>query len=541
MPRASTWATLRSVVPLEDIVLAARFLRQLPDFLRRPLTLEEARAILSRRLAHREADFLALVRAGVYAVRDHPYHQLLRLAGCEYGDLERLVGQDGLETALARLYRHGVYLTVDELKGRRPAVRGHGVVQVDPRRLRTPWLTTHYEGTTSGSRGGRTPVPVDLAFIRERAVNATLAWSPRGIHHWRNALWEIPGGAAISHVLRLAAMGIVPERWFSQVDPAVAGLHPRYRWSSRALRVGSRLAGVPLPAPRYVPLDDPLPIARWMARALRAGHTPHLETFPSSAVRVCQSALAAGVELAGARFSVIGEPFTPARQAVIRSAGAEAVSRYGTTECPGIGWGCLAPIVPDDHHQSPDLWALTQPGPDGATRELPAGALLVSSLRRESPLILINASMGDQADLVRHDCGCPLERHGWTTHLRNLRSFEKLTAGGVTFFDGDVVRVLEATLPRRFGGGPTDYQLVEQEDPGGRPAVRLLVHPRIGPLDPDTVADALLTAIGSGSGVERAMVEQWRQVGLLRVERRPPYHTAGGKILHVHQTTAPPE
>jgi hypothetical protein len=37
------------------------------------------------------------------------------------------------------------------------------------------------------------------------------------------------------------------------------------------------------------------------------------------------------------------------------------------------------------------------------------------------------------------------------------------------------------------------------------------------------------------------MVEQWRQVGLLRVERRPPYHTAGGKILHVHQTTAPPE
>jgi hypothetical protein len=177
---------------------------------------------------------------------------------------------------------------------------------------------------------------------------------------------------------------------------------------------------------------------------------------------VCESALTAGIDLAGAHPSVIGEPFTPARQAVIRSAGAEVVPRYGATECPSIGWGCLKPAGPDDSHQCHDLWVLTQPGRDGALRELPAGAVLLSSLRRETPLTLLNASVGDQADVLRHACGCPLERLGWTTRLRNLRSFEKLTAGGMTFCDADVIQALEQDLPRRFGGSPTDAD--------GRPA-----------------------------------------------------------------------
>jgi hypothetical protein len=272
-----------------------------------------------------------------------------------------------------------------------------------------------------------------------------------------------------------------------------------------------------------------------MAEVLRAGGTPHLETFPSSAVRVCQAALEAVVELAGAQFSLIGEPYTAARRAVIQRAGAEAVSRYGTTECPGIGWGCLAPAVPDDHHRSQDLWIVIQPGPRGASRELPANAMLASSLRPDAPLVLLNASLGDQADFVTRACGCPLEGLGWTTHLQNVRSFEKLTAGGMTFLDAEVVQLLEEVLPRRFGGGPTDYQLVEQEAADGRPALRLLVHPSVGPLDPDSVADTFLSALGAGSGVERVMALQWRQARLLAVERRPPLATAGGKILHLHQ------
>src|SRR3990172_8887397 len=83
--------------------------------------------------------------------------------------------------------------------------------------------------------------------------------------------------------------------------------------------------------------------------------------------------------------------------------------------------------------------------------------------------ILLNISMGDQAVVLRRQCGCPLEQLGWTTHLHTIRSHEMLTCGGISFLDTDVIRVIEEVLPARFGGAPTDYQLLEDEADDGRP------------------------------------------------------------------------
>jgi len=127
-----------------------------------------------------------------------------------------------------------------------------------------------------------------------------------------------------------------------------------------------------------------------------------------------------------------------------------------------------------------------------------------------------------------------MEALGWTTHLHTIRSFEKLTAGGVTFLDTDLIHVLEEILPVRFGGGPTDYQLLDEESPDGKPRVRLLVHPRLGPMDPAQVRQTFLDAIGAGSGVERVMMLVWRDAGLPSIVREAPRVTSGGKILHVH-------
>ena len=132
-----------------------------------------------------------------------------------------------------------------------------------------------------------------------------------------------------------------------------------------------------------------------------------------------------------------------------------------------------------------------------------------------------------------------MERVGWASHLHSIRSFEKLTAGGMTFLGSDVIRVLEEELPARFGGGPTHYQLVEDEAADGRPRLRLFVHPTVGPIDSAAVADAFLGAIGGGSGVERVMELQWRQANLLQVERRPPLTNGSGKILHLHLVGQP--
>jgi len=240
------------------------------------------------------------------------------------------------------------------------------------------------------------------------------------------------------------------------------------------MRWGSVFAGVPLPSPLYVPLDDPLPIAHWITEVLKAGHTPHLLTFASSAVRLCQTASNAGIDLHGARFTMSAEPITEARLAAVHQTGAKAAPAYGSIECGYIGYGCLAPEAPDDLHLLHDLHVMIQPDQDEEPHGLPPSTLFISSLRPTAPFILLNVSMGDQAVMTRRACGCPLEQLGWATHLHTIRSYEKLTSGGMTFLDTDVIRVLEEVLPARFGGAPTDYQLLEDEADDGSPRLRLL-------------------------------------------------------------------
>jgi hypothetical protein len=373
----------------------------------------------------------------------------------------------------------------------------------------------------------------DLAFIRDCAVNYMLSLEARGGSSWLKADYEVPGGGALFRLLKMCSFGAPPDRWFSQVDPHAPDLNPRYRWSVRAFRWGGRLAGIDVPQPEYVPLEDVRPIVRWMAGALRVGQVPHLWTFPSSAVRVCEAAFDEGADLRGAQFTISGEPITAARLATIARVGAEVGPRYGTIECGPIGYGCRDPKHADDLHLQTDLHALIQAGVDGSDRGLPGSATLITALRPTAPFVMLNVSMGDQAILTERSCGCPLEELGWGTHLHGIRSFEKLTAGGMTFLDRDVIHVLEEVLPARFGGGPTDYQLLEGETREGHPSLRLLVHPALGQLDETAIVDAVLSAIGQGSGVERVMGDVWRRAGFLRVERQIPRATTTGKILHL--------
>jgi hypothetical protein len=322
--------------------------------------------------------------------------------------------------------------------------------------------------------------------------------------------------------------------WFAPVPLAAPGLSPRYALGAPALRIGGRLGGVRLPAPVPAPLDNPTPVARWIADTRRRGEIPHVWGFASSAVMVCQAAAGAGLDVSGARFTMGGEPTTDARRAVVEQAGAVALPRMGATETDILSYACARPSGADDMHFFDDRHALIQPGP-GRSGPLPADAMLLTSLLPTAPIALLNVSLGDQAERSTRACGCGLERDGWLVHIRRVRSFEKLTVGGTNLLDSDLLRVLEEILPAHFGGQPTDYQLVECLDDGrGRPEVRLLVSPSIGPLDPVRVADVFLSAIWDGSGADRVLELQWRATGMLRVVRAAPQRTASGKILHLH-------
>ena len=125
-------------VSFDDMATGVRFLTRLPSFLRNTMDLAEARALVASRLEHRAENFIETLRLIFSQRPDSPYAELLRHAGCEAGDVDQLVRSVGVEGALHALYRVGVYLTIDEFKGRRPAVRGTATVNVSPDRLRNP-------------------------------------------------------------------------------------------------------------------------------------------------------------------------------------------------------------------------------------------------------------------------------------------------------------------------------------------------------------------------------------------------------------------
>lgn len=291
----------------DDVLVGGSFMLNLRGYLRHPVTLDQARATLRERLEHRDADFLALVRRAVFGYPASPYRRLLAHARCGPEDLEHLVRHEGIEGALTRLYRAGVFLTVDELKGRRPLKRGNTTLEIDPARLRNPLAVAQVPTGTGGSRGASARVATSFRYIRETSINRLLTLDVQGGTAWITALWMAPAAGALLQMLRYSGLGSRPVRWFSPLDPSSAEIQSRYRWAARALRWGGVLARAPLPAVETVPFSSPLPVVRWMSDVLRSGRVPHLVTSPSGAVLACRAALRAGISLRGAQITTNSE------------------------------------------------------------------------------------------------------------------------------------------------------------------------------------------------------------------------------------------
>lgn len=523
---------------MTDLAAGLTLVPRLPAFLRRTISPVEARAIVERRLAHREVDFLTLVRREVFERDGSPYRALLRHAGCEPGDLEQAVRTEGLEGTLTLLARRGVYLSLDEFKGHRSIRRGSLTLDITPAHTITSAARNSFSQRTSGTRGVQSVVPLVPTFEADHVPSVCLFLAARGNDGWAHALWEVPGGAAVRHALWLSKLGQPPVSWFTQVDTTGHALPARYAWSWRLIRLAAAVCGVRLPMPRFVSVDDPREVVGWITRCLAAGRVPHLWTFVTSAVRVCRAAEAAGIRLDGAQFTANGEPITAGRVAAIERTGARLGGYYGTVETGPIGYACLAPSEADEMHVLSDLHAVLNVDETLAALGLPLGALLVSSLRPSAPLLLLNVALGDRGVAVSRRCGCPLETYGWQTRQHTLRSYSKVTAGGMTFLDSDLIGILEEALPSRFGGGPSDYQLFEDATADGHSALRLVVAPSLGPLDERALTEAFLAAIGARSDAATVMSAAWRDAGVLRIERRSPTVAGSGKIAHFSSASA---
>lgn len=515
----------------QDLKPVLRFACGYRRFVRDAVESASARARVHERLARREEIFLKVARERIYGYTRSPYVPLLRAAGCEFADLRAMVLNHGLERTLQTLAAAGVRISIDEFKARVPITRGQLTVAVQERDFDTPFLAHHLEAQSGGTRSAGTRVLVDLDFISALADDTALMFDAHDLWDCTQCLWLPVGGTALIVINICAKLNRPAARWWTQVAPE--RLSTRRRLWDRFIVTWGRWMGGWLPTPEHAPLSEAARIAHWMADELRSGSKPCLTTYASTAVRVCRAARQEGVDLRGAVFVTIGEPLTPAKRQAIESLGARIVVRYAVTEAGILGYGCAEPRDCDDVHVLSDALAvILHRRPVGSDR-VPVPGLLITSLLPQSPKSLLNVETGDYAELARRECRCALGRAGLNTHLSGIRSFEKLTGEGMTFVGTQVMQVLEEILPARFGGQPSDYQLVEVEDAGGITHLELRVDPSLGPLDESRVVAVFLGALQVGRGM-RPMAEIWKQAQIVKLRRSAPLSTQMGKILPFH-------
>ena len=101
------------------------------------------------------------------------------------------------------------------------------------------------------------------------------------------------------------------------------------------------------------------------------------------------------------------------------------------------------------------------------------------------------------------------------------------------FMGADLIALLESALPQRYGGAPTDYQFVEAEE-NARTVLKLVISPRVGPLNGADVATFVLHELERRTAGGRLMTDVWRDSDTLQIERVQPYATGSAKIQPLH-------
>jgi len=276
-------------------------------------------------------------------------------------------------------------------------------------------------------------------------------------------------------------------------------------------------------------------LAEWAADAIRRHGGCQIVSSVSLGMRVCLAAHEAGLDLTGANFFGGGEPMTAAKQAMFARVGARHVTLYISVDTGPMGFPCAAPIEDNDQHLLEDCLALIQHPREVAGSGIEVNAFHFTSLQHRSSKILLNMESDDYGIVERRACGCPLEELGYHRHIRQIRSFGKLTGEGVTLVGSEMVRILEEVLPKRFGGSPQDFQLVEEHDDKGFTKLTLLVDPSLKvPRDEDLI-NALLKAIRDSSVAGGLTQSYWRQAETFRVRREAPVWTARGKLPSIRR------
>ncbi|MEJ2081547.1 MAG: hypothetical protein P8Y94_05090 [Acidobacteriota bacterium] len=463
---------------LDEIRGFVRLASGLRPFLKATLTPGEAIESIRDGNRNRAARFLSKIEQTVFSYPASPYLRLLQAAGCELGDLHRLVKTEGVEGALERLRGAGVFMGWEELKGRKEVRRGSCSWSFREEEFNNPIIRSHYISTSSGTS------------------------------------------------VRCARFGKKYSKWF--ILSKTSSLSGRLR--SEVVHGLIRFIGG-FPAPEPASLGQLQKVADFLFDQLNAGWKPVVCTPPSAAAALALEIGKKGRSLDGVSFLLGAEPVTAARRRTIESSGARAVPTYGTSEGGWIGAQFPGDSLVDEVRIFRDAYAVIvqrdAPGPHAG----PA-PILVTNLRPAAPKVLINAELGDSAVLEGIDSDDAASQIGYNLRMHTIRSFRKVTAWGVTLALTDLYAVLEEDLPRGLNAAVGDFQLIEEQDEEGISGLRLIVNSSVGASD-NQVKRAFIRELSKKRMYYRAMAEMVNDAGVLRIERGCPIATEAGKVLPV--------
>ncbi len=509
----------------------ARFPFALRRFLQHPLTLKQAEEIIDERLQQREENFLRVVERSIFGYPRSPYLALLKLAGCELGDLRALVRQRGLECALRELREEGVYVTFEEFKGRRPIVRNGTTICTTPRDFNNPSSRRDFTLLTGGSTGLASSVNQDLDYIAAGAPHQIITLAAYDLLDAPLAYWmNILPGNALRFILQRAYLGHYPLRWFSSTGWRDSKQWLKYDLATLYMTFWINVFGAHRLFPQIVKLDEALTVARWAQQTLKNNERCLLYIGASRALRVSLAAQQAGIDLTGLTVRMGGEPVTAIKLRRIQDCGIRSLIGYGTSETGTLGFGCQHPAHTDDVHFFHDSFALIAYPHPLVRSDATVPAFNLTCLMDSSPKVMLNYQTDDYGVLEERSCGCPLGTYGYSTHLSEIRSYSKLLGEGVTLIGNEMLHILEEVLPARFGGSLLDYQLMEEEDEQGFTRTYLVISPRIEIADEGQVIDVVLNALTEQSPMADAARRVWQQAQTVRIKRMEPKATERGKF-----------
>ena len=520
---------------LAFIKMFARFPFALRKFAREPLTVAKAHDLVRERMRNRADTLLRVLERGVFSQPSSPYLALFRHAGCDLADVRALLAQNTVEDTLTTLRNAGVYVEFEEFKGRKPIARSGLEIPVTPLDFDNPVARRDFTVRTGGSTGLPTLVSQDLDHVAEKAPIQMLMLDAYGLIGAPSAHWmHILPGNGFRFLLQRAYAAEWSKHWYSSMGWREHKEWPRFTAATFYMVGAARAAGLRIPFPEFVPLQDAIIVARWISKTVARHGRCLLNSNVSHAMRACIAAREAGLSLDGATFRIGGEPVTTAKAEFMRDMGVRVIAGYGMVEVSNIGLGCPHGVDSGDLHLSMDTMALITHPHEVADTGISVPAFQLTTLSDTAGKLMLNVEVDDCGIVERRACGCAFEEAGLDIHLRDIRSYSKLVGEGVTLVGNEMIQILEGVLPLRFGGSSLDYQLLEEEDASHLTRLYLVISPRVHIADENAVIEAVHDALAASSASAGLASALWRQADSLRIRRAEPVWTARGKLMPLH-------